>query len=261
MRPSLAFLPLLALTGPTPGDWSVAAPARTAAPVAMSAGRVEGGRPRGFYFSRSMYSGGGWYPAWTTDYPKADLQLLTVLRRLMPMLDLSSAEHPIRLDDPQLRRYPFVYAVEVGHMDLTEAEVAGLRAYLAAGGFLMVDDFWGTREWEVFQQQIRRVLPGRAIVEIPLSHPIFHTYYDVAKVVQVPNVRNACRGGPTWEQDGYVPAVRGILDDNGRLMVLISWNSDLGDAWEWAEQACYPLEYSTYAFQLTVNTIVYAMSR
>ena len=136
-----------------------------------------------------------------------------------------------------------------------------LRKYFDRGGFLMVDDFWGTREWEVFQQQIRRVLPGRAIVEIPLSHPIFHTYYDVAKVVQVPNVRNACRGGPTWEQDGYVPAVRGILDDNGRLMVLISWNSDLGDAWEWAEQACYPLEYSTYAFQLTVNTIVYAMSR
>ena len=260
MRPSLVFLPLLALIGPTPGDGFAAASARTVV-ARQSAGRPEPGRPRGFYFSRSMYTGRGWFPSWTTDYPKADEQLLTVLRRLMPTLDLSPALHPIRLDDPDLRRYPFVYAVEVGHMDLTDAEVAALRAYLAAGGFLMVDDFWGTREWGVFEREIRRVLPDRAIIDLPISHPIFHTYYDITKVVQVPNVRNACSGGPTWEQDGYVPAVRGILDDSGRLMVLISWNSDLGDAWEWAEQACYPLAYSTYAFQLTVNTIVYAMSR
>lgn len=260
MRPLLAILPLLAMVGPNSGIGAEAVSARPAAGVSISH-RADATRLRGFYFTRAEYNGRGWYPSWTTDYPKADRQLTTVLRRLLPELDLAVGEHPVDLADPNLRRFPFVYAVEVGHLQLNDAQVAGLRSYLAAGGFLMVDDFWGSREWAVFEREIHRVLPGRAIIDIPLTHPIFHTYYDVKKLVQVPNVNNACRGGPTWEQDGYEPAVRGILDDAGRIMVLISWNSDLGDAWEWAEQACYPLEYSTYAFRLTANTIVYAMSR
>jgi hypothetical protein len=101
----------------------------------------------------------------------------------------------------------------------------------------------------------------RVAEEIPLSDPIFHTYYDIDKIEQVPNGPRICNGYPTYEQDGYTPHIRGIRDDEGRIMVLIDWNSDMGDAWEWAEQACYPLEYSTYAFQVMANAIVYAMSR
>jgi len=233
---------------------------------AQSASRV---RPREFYFTRAVYGGGGGYGgygrrgrnAWATDFPKADLQFLTVLPRLLPTLDVYASEHPVRFSDPELRHYPYVYAVEVSNLQLDTADVRGLRDYLLAGGFLFVDDFWGTREWEMFEYQLRRVFPDRAIIELPPDHPIFHTYYEIDKVVQVPNVDNICFRGQTWEQDGYDPHVRAVLDDAGRVMVLISWNSDLGDAWEWAEQSCYPLEYSTYAFQLAVNTIVYAMSR
>ena len=158
-----------------------------------------------------------------------------------------------------------IYAVEVGHMDLTPDEVRGLRDYLNAGGLLVVDDFWGTREWDQFEHNMRLVLPGRPIVDVPPGHPLFSTFYDISEIKQVPNVGNARRityfgEGSTSEQDGYVPHVRGILDDRGELMVLINWNTDLGDAWEWAEDPRYPLEYSTYAYEVGSNMIVYGMS-
>jgi len=220
-----------------------------------------------FTFTRAIYSspsrgrGGfrGGFGSWATDYPKADLQFAMVMQRLAQHLDIAQTENAVRLDDPQLRRFPWLYAVEVGRMALTEAEVTGLRSYLAAGGFLFVDDFWGGRQWDQFEQNIRRVLPNLPIVDLPLSHPLFTSYYNITEILQVPNVGNA-RWGETTECYGCDPAVRAIFDEHGRLLVLISFNSDLGDAWEWAEQPFYPVKYSTYAFQLAVNAIVYAMS-
>ena len=228
-----------------------------------------------FYFTRAIYSGGGRSrfgfgggyggSQWATDYPKADQQFMVVLDRLID-IDNSPAENAIRLDDPDIRRFPFLYALEVGSMGLTDAEVNGLRGYLEAGGFLVIDDFWGPYEWEVFQREIGRVLPGREIYEIPKTHAVFNNVYDVANVVQVPNIRNGqmneVYGTPTWECDNgcEVPRVYGIDDDRGELMVLINFNTDLGDAWEWAENPYYPLRFSTYAFEVGVNMIVYAMS-
>ena len=217
-----------------------------------------------FYFPRGIYSGGGrgrrgWgRSAWATDFPKADLQFVTVLRRLA-RVDVYQQENAITLDDPNLRRFPFLYMLEVGSMGLTPPERTGLRDYLLAGGFLLIDDFWGSREWENFEYEIRQVLPEYAIEELTLEHPIFEAYYEIDEILQVPAINNI-RWGQTSEQDGYVPHVLGIHDDKGRLMVLINWNTDLGDAWEWAEQPDYPLKYSTYAFQIAVNFIIYAMS-
>ena len=226
-----------------------------------------GRRKHEFYFTRAIYSSGGFRGgyrgrggSWATDYPKADSQFLEVLGRLARELDSYSGEHAVRVDDPDLRRFPFLYAVEVGRMGLTDDEIKGLREYLLAGGFLIVDDFWGTYQWANFEENIRQVLPEYAIVDVPLSHPVFHSYYEIKEILQVPNVQNGCSGGPYNEQDGYTPMVRGIFDEKGRLLVLISFNSDLGDAWEWMEQSCYPLAMSTYAYEFAVNTIVYAMS-
>ncbi len=221
-----------------------------------------------FVFTRAVYSGvgrgrnrgfRGGGGSWSTDYPKSDRQFLTVLRRLID-IDAYDDAHPVELSDPDVRRFPFLYMLEVGYMRMTADEVSGLRNYLLNGGFLMVDDFWGTNEWNNFQMEMERVFPEYPIVELPPDHPIFHMVYNIDEVVQVPNVNNACGGGQTWERDGVVPHVRGIFNDRGRLMVVINWNTDLGDAWEWAEQACYPVRYSTYAFQVGVNTIVYALS-
>ena len=215
-------------------------------------------RPPEFQFARAAYGGWG-FESWAVDFPKADRQFLIGLRRLT-ILDAAEREHPVRLDDPELRRTPFLYAVEVGYMSLSEEEVLGLRRYLEAGGFLLVDDFWGTDEWQNFEYEMRRVLPDRRIEEISLDHPVFSSFYEIRELLQVPSIRVGLRGGPTWERDGYEPHSRGISDDDGRLMVLINWNSDLGDAWEWAESPYYPLEYSTFAYQLGINAIVYAMT-
>ena len=220
------------------------------------------GVPREFYFTRAAYTGYYRfrnYRSWSVDFPKADRQFLMGLTRLTN-LDAYEAENPVRLTDPELGKYPFLYTVEVGYMALTEAEVEGLRRYLHAGGFLVIDDFWGSFEWDNFQNQLQRILPGYAIVDLPLDHPIFNCFYNVQEIVQVPNVGQGMQGGPTWESDGYYPAVKGVFDEQGRLMVVINWNTDLGDAWEWAENPYYPLKFSTYAYQMGVNFIIYAMS-
>ena len=226
------------------------------------------GAPFEFYFTRAAYSGYGFrgYASWSIDYPKADRQFLLGVRRLVNHLDLYDYEHPILLDDPRLLDFPFLYAVEVGYMRLSDEEIKGLRRYLLSGGFLVIDDFWGSREWNNLRKELGRLLPEYEIVDVPLEHELFHSFYDIKKLVQVPNVgqgRDVGLGYPgarTWEQDGYVPAVKGVFDDDGRLMIVINWNCDLGDAWEWAEDPYYPLEFSTYAYQVGVNMIVYAMT-
>jgi hypothetical protein len=219
---------------------------------------------RAFYFTRAIYSsyrgGRGWgRGSWAVDFPKADIQFMIGVTRLTN-LDAYELENPIALDDPELRRFPFVYALEVGRMALTEPEIEGLRSYLLAGGFLVIDDFWGSYEWANFEREIRRVLPEYPIVDLPMDHPLLRSFYDIDEILQVPNVRQGRWGGPTWEEDGFVPALKGIFDDRGRLMVAINWNTDLGDAWEWAEDPQYPIVYSNFAYKLGVNMIVYAMT-
>jgi hypothetical protein len=214
-----------------------------------------------FYFTRAMYTGmrRRYYESWAIDYPKADRQFLIGLRRLTN-IDAYELENPIRLDDPEIRRYPFLYALEVGYMSLTEPEVVGLRDYLLAGGFLLIDDFWGTYEWLNFESEMQRVLPGYAIVELPMNHPLLSVFYDIDGLVQVPNVQQGMMGGNTSENGGVQPFFRGILDEKGRLMVAINFNTDLGDAWEWAENPHYPLKFSNFAYQMGINSIIYAMS-
>ena len=227
----------------------------------MDPSEVSGRWP--FYWTRAIYSGfgrRGWGggASWRTDYPKGDRQFLFVLKRLV-RLDAYDWENAISLSDPLLRRFPVVYMVEPGYMDMTDAEVAGLRRFLDAGGFLIVDDFWGLREWNVFEYNMRRVYPDKAIVDIALDHQIYSAYYDIDEVKQVPAI-GFWRRGSTAECWGCEPEVKGMYDDEGRLMVIINFNTDLGDAWEWAEDPSYPLEYSTYAYEMGANMIVYAMS-
>jgi Domain of unknown function (DUF4159) len=220
-----------------------------------------------FYFTRGIYSDygrRGWFGggggSWDVDYPKADRQFVTVLRRLTN-LDAYYSEygHAMRLDDPELRRYPFLYILEVGRISLSPGEVKGLRDYMLSGGFVFVDDFWGEQQWSVFAQQMRDVLPDHPIVEMSLDHPVFKVFYEIRELQQMPSI-NHWRGGRRTECPGCDYAVRGIFDEDGQLMMLINWNTDNGDAWEWAEQPDIPLKFTTYAYQLGVNAIVYAMS-
>ena len=215
--------------------------------------------PSEFYFTRGVYTS-PWRRnlSWATDFPKADRQLMAAVNTLVDM-SASERENAVRLDDPLLRRFPFLYMLEIEGMSLTASEVEGLGNYLRAGGFLVVDDFWGAYAFEDLAREMRRVLPEYSIVEIPPDHPIFNTVYRIEEVIQVPAFGNYY-GGRTWERDGYEAFVRGIFDDKGRLMVVINGNTDLGDAWEWFERPEYPLQFSSFAVQMGVNFIVYSMS-
>lgn len=243
-------------------------PVAAAEALREAAQRLEDGVPHEYYFTRVMYAGfgrgfgrrRGGGGGWATDYPKADQIFLSFIDRLLPNLDAYEWEHPMRLDDPAIRHFPFLYLLEVGGMALREPEIEGLRDYLLAGGFLVVDDFWGTRQWANWEYEIQQVLPGYEIVDLSLDHEIFSVFYDIDEILQVPNISNGIRGGPTYQSDGYIPWVKGIYDENGRLMVVINWNTDLGDAWEWADDPDYPFRYSMYAYEMGVNMIVYAMT-
>lgn len=215
-----------------------------------------------FYFTRAIYgelNQAAWGPRWQVDFPKADLQFLTALKRLT-IVDGFEADNAMEIGTDAVRDYPFLYILEVGYLDLSEDEAKGLRDYLLAGGFMVVDDFWGSWEWDTFEYQMQLVLPEYEIVDIPMDHPVFHSFYDIEEIIQVPNIQLGREGGATHEYDGRVPRVRGIFDEQGRLMVLVNWNTDLGDAWEWADDPTYPLRFSTYAYEIGINFVIYGMS-
>lgn len=215
-----------------------------------------------FYFTRGVYSStvdnDPWGPRWAIDYPEADRHFLVALARLTG-IDAYATDNAQPLGGRAIREFPFVYVVEAGALQLSGDERTALREYLLAGGFMMVDDFWGTWAWDNLVAQLEQVLPGHAIRDVPLDHPLFHSFFDIDELVQVPNVAQAATGR-THEYDGHVPHARGIYDAHGRLMVLINWNTDLGDAWEWADDADYPLHFSSYAYKLGINIVIYAMS-
>jgi len=204
---------------------------------------------------RGYGRGGG---AWTTDYPKSDRLFLQGVRRLT-RIHVRSVEQVVDLDSDDIFNYPFVYAVEVGQWGLSDAQAAKLREYLLRGGFLMVDDFHGTWEWEVFMASMSRVFPERAVVEIENKDAIFHVLYDLDNRSQVPGAQ-FLYSGRLYEQDGIVPHWRGIYDDKGRIMVAICFNMDLGDAWEWADIPEYPEKYASEAYRVGINYIVYSMT-
>ena len=215
-----------------------------------------------FYWTRAIYSGGGRRGfgggSWAVDFPKSDQQFLVVVKRLMG-LNAYDWENPVFLGDPILRKFPLIYMLEVGGMYLSDEEVVGLRGYMDAGGFVIVDDFWGDREWDVFEFNMRRVFPepARQFVDITLDHPIYSAYYNIDHVEMTPAIGNTQQRTECY---GCYTQVKGMYDDEGRLMMVVNFNTDLGDAWEWAEDPRYPLETSTYAYQIGANIIAYAMS-
>ena len=214
-------------------------------------GRGGFGRFRGFDWTQGRSS-------WTTDYPRSDRHFSAALRRLT-RVHARSAEEPINLDEGDEYDWPWLYAVEVGHWNLTDAQAKAMREYLLRGGFFMCDDFHGTEEWAVFINSMQRVFPDRAIVEIDNKDPIFHTIYDLDDRFQVPGEQYV-RSHRTYEYDGYVPHWRGIYDDKGRLMVAICFDMDLGDSWEHADNPQYPEKFSGMGIRIGVNYVVYAMT-
>ncbi|HUA01984.1 MAG TPA: DUF4159 domain-containing protein [Candidatus Aquilonibacter sp.] len=215
-----------------------------------------GGRYGGDY-------GYGWgMGSWMRDYPKADRQFLLALKRLT-RVNGRSTEQVVDLDDTDparaIENYPWVYAVQVENWTFTPAEARRLHDYLLKGGFLMVDDFHGTADWESFLNGMRMVFPDRPIEDLNDNDEIFHVLYDLGQRFQVPGEQYV-NTGRTYEKDGYVPKWRAIRDDKGRIMVAICHNMHLGDAWEWADSPEYPERFASMAFRVGINYVVYGMT-
>jgi hypothetical protein len=218
-----------------------------------------------FSFARLVYqeaSGayGGWRrrQSWHIDSPNADRHFMQGVQRLTG-IHARPKERYVSMMDDEVFKYPWLYAVEVGHWSISEEEGARLREYIARGGFLVVDDFHGTYEWSVFMEGLRNIFPDRPVVEIPASDPVFHVVYDVDDKVQIPGIQ-FLRSGRTYEKDGVLPHWRGIYDDKGRVIVMINFDMDLGDAWEWADYPDYPEKWTALAYRFGINYVVYSMT-
>ena len=226
-----------------------------------------------FTFTRIHYSSGyGGYGGgggrWMTDTPDSDLNLSYRLQQ-MTSLKVDPDGRFVKLTDPELSEYPWIYIVEPGGLEFNDEEVVSLRKYLLNGGFLMIDDFWGEQEWENLESQIKRVFPDRPFQELPMEHPIFHSVFEIRgpkNKLQVPNIRLGIESeftGVTWERsDAHDVHIRGIFDDKGRMMVIATHNTDNGDGWEReGESAYYFKNFSEkISYPLGINILFYAMT-
>ena len=234
--------------------------------------------PAGFVFARLMYPphpnsrftrfgryGGNWregFTSWTQDYPRADRHFVMALRRLT-RVNVRSVEQPVNLEDgDDVFNWPWLAAGEMGDWKLTPEMANKLRDYLLRGGFLMLDDFWGPEEWARFDESMKLVFPDRASVEIDDADPVFHAVYDLSDRYQILG-QWALRGGG-WQYSQRVVGThdewKGIYDDHHRLMVVMDFNSDVGDSWEWADDPRYPEPYSALGMRIGVNYVIYSLT-
>jgi Domain of unknown function (DUF4159) len=228
-------------------------------------GRLTAAIPKAakFQFARMRYPGGipDFVKNWYTDYPNMDEHFTALLAHLTGVE--VGPPFVIEPSSPAMFDFPLIYSVEPEQMVLGPREITNLQEYLARGGLWFADDFHGDEEFNQFLRQIRKVIPGAKPVELSTSHPLFHCFYDINKIVQVTNDSIAkCAECDQWENgpSGRIPKVFAVLDEHGRIEILMAWNTDLGDGLEWADDPEYPAEYSAYAFRFISNVVVYAMS-
>jgi hypothetical protein len=212
---------------------------------------------------------GTWRQWWETDFSDADRNLLRGLQRYTTMDASSKGYKAMSLTDPMLFEYPFLY-INMKRVPLysgngpnfSPQEAAVLREYMMRGGFVMLDDFWGPEHWQDFRVELAKIFPDRRPQRLPIDHPIFHCFFDINEIKQVPG------RGVTWgfgmgfvlDNADYPTAVHGVFDDQGRLMMTVNFNTDLGDGWEHTFDEFYPTRYCNAAYKIGINTIIYALS-
>lgn len=234
----------------------------------------EAPRP-GWTFCRAIYRsvrrewmGQGWY----TDYPDSDRNFMLRFSQLTTtQIARWENDEPfhsvVELTHADLFRCPFLFMSDVGTVGLSEDEVRALRTYLLKGGFLWVDDFWGEFAWEQWEQEIGRVLPPAVypIQDIPISHEMLSTLYSVDKLPQVPSIQFWRRSGRTETsergRESAVPHLRGIYGEDGRLLVVMTHNTDIADGWEReGEDDQFFYLFSPAAYGIGVNVVLYALT-
>jgi hypothetical protein len=212
-------------------------------------------------FHYDMNSGWGGYRGfqrWAADYPKADRQFVRGVRRLT-RIQARPVEQVVDAKNDDLYNWPWIYVENAGAWQMSEAQAARLREYLNRGGFMMIDDSHGDYEWENFLAGMQMIYPGRSIEDLGNDDALLHVVYDLGDRFQVPGTRYIWNGR-RYTADSAVPKWRAIRDDKGRIVVAICHNSDVGDAWEWADSPNYPENAASLAYRIGVNYIIYAMT-
>ena len=200
-----------------------------------------------------------WGEPWAIDAPAAEQNLS---RRLKTVTAIEVGDPVVlTLEDPQLWQHPWIYFVEPGNLHLQDAEVPILREFLLRGGTATFDDFHGPYEWQNLARELKRVFPDREVVDLEPSHPMYTCFYKVDAYPQIPGL-GSFLSGRTWEKGGFVPTLRAVLDDQQRPMVIINWNTDMGDGWEWSNAQEDPgyIDHTREADRMGINEIVYALT-
>jgi len=226
-----------------------------------------------FHYCRAVYlsgsrRGGG---SWRTDYPNADINMSIRLSELtkinVGMLPSGDPNHLlVRIGGDEIFQCPLVILSAPGSASIPPADAERLREYLLKGGLLWTDDSWGSYQWDRWVEELRKVLPADRypIVDLPMDHPLFRMQAVVTEIPQIPNIRFfLSTGGGTSEQgaDSATPHVRAILDEQGRLMVLMTHNTDIQDSWEReGEDPSYFYAFSPRGYAFGINAILYSMT-
>jgi hypothetical protein len=211
-----------------------------------------------FHYDSGSENGFRGFQRWAADYPKSDRQFIMAVNRLT-RVETRPTEQVVDANSDDIFNWPWIFVEDAGYWSLSDAQAAKLREYLLRGGFLMLDDTHGDQEWNVLAEGMHRVFPDHPIEDLTDQDQIFHVLYDLDDRIQIPGTRFIW-GGRRYPRDSSVPKWRGIRADKGRLVVAICHNSDVGDAWEWADSPRYPERPLSLAFRLGINYIIYGMT-
>jgi len=198
------------------------------------------------------------FQRWAADYPKADRQFVMGVRRLT-RLHARPIEQVIDVNSNEMFDWPWIYVEDGGWWTVSEEQAVRMREYLLRGGFMMIDDSHGDYEWDNFMRGMLMIFPDRPVEDLKDADEIFHVMYDLDERFQIPGTRFIW-GNRQYTTDSRVPQWRAIRDDSGRIMVAICHNSDVGDAWEWADSPRYPERDASLAYRIGINYILYGMT-
>ena len=196
-------------------------------------------------------------PAWAHGYipiregSRAETNFTKILNGITNMNPHLDGTRVVDVGEPDLFKYPVVYATEPGYMVLNDKEVLALRAYLKKGGFIIFDDF-RAYDWQNFEATMQRVLPGERLIQLDISHPIFHSFFDIPTL---DFVQAYDRGGPA--------VFYGMSENNdprNPLQIIANYNNDVSQYWEWSDTGFAPIDLSNEAYKLGVNYVIYSMT-
>jgi hypothetical protein len=187
-------------------------------------------------------------PPWSHDWPRSEEHFMKIIAEVTK-LDVNPSGHIFSFQNDDCFKYPIAYLCEVGYINLSEQEARRMAEYLLRGGFLIVDDFRGGRELSNFKDQMKRVFPDRSLEELPRTHPIWTCFYDISSLtMEPPYSRN------------LTPQYFGMSDDNERLMMVVNYNNDISEYWEWSDNPMMPIDESNEAYKYGVNYVMYALT-